>query len=61
MWTYEIESTFRITLYNKLYIVAPCWTIIDTDTRCTDPGITLFDKHISEDTDDNLGSEKCNS
>ena len=23
--------------YNKLYIVASCWTIIDIDSRCTDP------------------------
>jgi len=23
--------------YNKLYIVTSCWTIIDIDSRCTDP------------------------
>ena len=28
---------FMLTLYNKLYIVASCWTIIDIDSRCTDP------------------------
>jgi hypothetical protein len=30
--------------YNKMYIVASCWTIIDTDSRCMDPWTCLFPK-----------------
>jgi hypothetical protein len=38
-WVELSPETCRAVLqkYNKLYIVASCWTIIDTDLRCTDP------------------------
>jgi len=42
----NLSSSFLITLYNKLYIVATCWTVIDIDSRCTDPKIKLTNLYI---------------
>jgi len=38
-WMWVSSETCRAVCRNirKLYIVASCWTIIDTDSQCTDP------------------------
>jgi len=36
-WSYHPKHVEQFTEIYKLYIVASCWTIIDIDSRCTDP------------------------
>jgi hypothetical protein len=49
-WVGSPPETCRASIlqkYNKLYIVASCWTVIDNDSRCTDPWTrNLLNLHI---------------